>query len=144
MKPKYAALSTQTFGLRKAPDTEWSSTCALSASIFRCSIFLSASLSQRASAILSFSTSSSTTPSIREGMASSRNSHFHPAIPCTPLNAERIQPDSGPPITPAIGMPVMKSDVTLARRAAGYQYVRYRMMPGKKPASATPSRKRRM
>ena len=36
----------------------------------------------------------------------------------------------------------MNSATAFARCAAGNQYVRYRMMPGKKPASATPSMKR--
>jgi hypothetical protein len=36
----------------------------------------------------------------------------------------------------------MNSATTRARSDAGNQYVRYRMMPGKNPASATPSRNR--
>ena len=53
-----------------------------------------------------------------------------------------IQPESGLPITPAIGTAVMNSAIMRTRCSLGYQYVRYRMMPGKKPASATPRRKR--
>ncbi len=81
-------------------------------------------------------------PSTSDGSASSRKSHCQFDKPWTPLNACMIQPESGPPTTPATGMPIMKSAFMRPRRVPGYQYVRYSTMPGKNPASATPSRKR--
>jgi len=36
----------------------------------------------------------------------------------------------------------MKIAITCPRRTDGYQYVKYRMTPGKKPASKAPSRNR--
>ena len=58
------------------------------------------------------------------------------------LCSERSAPETGPPTTPASAIAVMKSEIALPRSRAGNQYVRYKIMPGKKPASATPSRKR--
>ena len=53
-----------------------------------------------------------------------------------------ISVETTEPSAVEIGMAVMNSAVIRARCDAGNQYVRYRMMPGKKPASATPSRNR--
>ena len=78
------------------------------------------------------------------GMPSMTNTHCQPCQPPTPSKVLRIQPDSGPPITPVIGMPKMNQPVTRPRLALGNQYVRYRMMPGKKPASNAPSSSRTM
>ena len=41
-----------------------------------------------------------------------------------------------------IGTATMNIATTFALSFCGYQYVRYRMIPGKNPASATPSRNR--
>ena len=43
---------------------------------------------------------------------------------------------------PAKATDVIKVAVALARRCAGYQYVKYKIMPGKKPASPAPNIKR--
>ncbi|MNE92147.1 hypothetical protein D3C80_1898430 [compost metagenome] len=51
-------------------------------------------------------------------------------------------PASGPLTMPAIIAAIRNTAVMRARSAGGNQYVRYRMTPGKKPASATPSRNR--
>lgn len=70
--------------------------------------------------------------------------HCHPANPRTPSAADRIQPLSGLPMSPESGMATSTVDIALARSRFGYQRVRYTRMPGKNPASATPSRNRRM
>ena len=54
-----------------------------------------------------------------------------------------IQPETGLPITPVTAMASMNQAVLRARSREGYQYVRYRMMPGKNPASASPSSSRK-
>ena len=53
-----------------------------------------------------------------------------------------IQPDTSPPSTPATATPAKNTEIAAARRFAGNHQVRYSTMPGKKPASNTPSRKR--
>ncbi len=53
-----------------------------------------------------------------------------------------IAPDSGEPIAVEIGAAAMNHAAATARCFAGNHRLRYRMMPGKKPASAMPSRKR--
>lgn len=54
-----------------------------------------------------------------------------------------IQAETGPPIMELMGPASMNNAVGAASRAGGYQKLRYRMTPGAKPASNTPSRKRR-
>ena len=53
-------------------------------------------------------------------------------------------PDSGLPEMPASAMPISRVAAGPTQVLGGHQYVRKRMTPGKKPASMTPSRKRRM
>ncbi|MOA67108.1 hypothetical protein D3C78_1941300 [compost metagenome] len=67
------------------------------------------------------STNTVTTPITSAGRASSRNIHCQPRMPCVPLNASMIQPDSGLPNMPAMGMPDMNSAIILPRRLAGNQ-----------------------
>jgi hypothetical protein len=74
------------------------------------------------------------------GMPSARNINCQP---CSPKAfSDSIAVETGLPITVEIGSATMNVLTIRARVAAGNQYVRYRIMPGKKPASATPSRKR--
>ena len=51
------------------------------------------------------------------GIASIRNIHCQPAQPWAPDHEFMIQPDSGPPKTPDIGMAVMNMAMILPRRA---------------------------
>jgi hypothetical protein len=51
---------------------------------------------------------------------------------------------AGEPATVDTGTARKNNATTFARCTRGNQYVRYRMIPGKKPASATPSRNRTM
>lgn len=63
-----------------------------------------------------------------------------PKRPCPPSisSDERVEPTALD-----TGTATMNRAVAFARCLAGNQNVRYRMMPGKKPASAIPSRNRR-
>ena len=81
-------------------------------------------------------------PSSEAGRPCTRNSHCQPARPFAPSMYFMMPPHSGPAMTLATVVAAMKMAIIWPRRADGYQYVRYRMMPGKKPASNTPSRKR--
>ncbi len=53
-----------------------------------------------------------------------------------------IQVESGAPTMYDTGIAAVNSATVVASSRARNQYVRYTMMPGKKPASATPSSKR--
>nr|WP_235211047.1 hypothetical protein [Nocardia brasiliensis] len=102
----------------------------------------SAALSHFACAGVSVSPKKNTTPSSTAGMPPTMNTQRQPSNPSAPSKVSRIQPLSGLPSTLATGIATMTVEITLVRSAFGYQRVRYTMMPGKKPASATPSRKR--
>ena len=52
-------------------------------------------------------------------------------------------PETGEPIAVDKGAAAMNAAAAAALCRAGNQTLRYRIMPGKKPASATPSQKRR-
>ena len=75
-------------------------------------------------------------------MPSTRNITRQPERPNSPCQCWMISVETTEPSAVEIGMAVMNNAVIRARCDAGNQYVRYRMMPGKKPASATPSRNR--
>ena len=55
-----------------------------------------------------------------------------------------IHDDTGAPMADESGIASMNSATIRVRSFWGNQYVRKRMIPGKKPASATPSRNRRV
>ena len=76
-------------------------------------------------------------------MPSSRNITRQPESPKRPSPTEMIRALTVDPTAVEIGTATMNQPTARARYSAGNQKVRYRMMPGKKPASATPSRKRR-
>ena len=56
-------------------------------------------------------------------MPSTRNNHCQPLKPHVPSRSSRAL-DSGPPITPAMAVPVMKSATARARSPAGNHWVR--------------------
>ena len=116
--------------------------CAASAARLSRTCFFSPGDSHFASAGLSSSSSQISAPSSTAGSPCSRNSHCQPCQPLTPWKYFSIAPHSGPVMTLTIVVADMKVAITWPRRTDGYQYVKYRMMPGKKPASNTPSRKR--
>ena len=76
-------------------------------------------------------------------MPSRRNSHCQADRCPAPLILARIHPEMGPATMPETGTALMKTATILARRFCVYQYVRYRITPGKKPDSTIPSRNRR-
>ncbi|MNH34855.1 hypothetical protein D3C79_954820 [compost metagenome] len=78
------------------------------------------------------------------GRPATRNRICQPLRPNKPSRCCMMPPANGPPIIPEIGIAAMNIAVTLARRLRGTQSVRNNNTPGKKPASATPSAKRRM
>ena len=69
--------------------------------------------------------------------------HCHPARPRMP-SILSSRPEIGAPIALASGWARMKIPNTATRWRAGNQNVRYRMIAGKNPASAAPSRNRMM
>ena len=66
------------------------------------------------------------------------NSHCQPARPQIP-SISSSSPPSGAPIAVDSGIAAMNQPTARARLSAGNQKVRYRIIPGKNPASATPS-----
>ena len=58
-----------------------------------------------------------------DGMASTRNIHFHPDRPRTPFRPSRL-PESGPPITDDIGMATRNQARMRARNSDGNQPAR--------------------
>ncbi|MNT24280.1 hypothetical protein D3C72_1597460 [compost metagenome] len=121
-----------------APLRRWRSSSSRSA---RSSCFSSV-LSHFAWAMPSFSSTYTRKPSSTVGMPCSRNIHCQPARPPWPANDCIIQPDKGLPSKPEMGMADMNRPMMRPRRDAGYQFVKYSTMPGKKPASNTPVMKR--
>ena len=69
------------------------------------------------------------------------NSHCHPARPRRP-SSRRSASETGAPMMNDTGAAIMNSAPVRARSDAGIQYVKYRTIPGKNPASAIPSRTR--
>ena len=101
----------------------------------------SSSVSQVAIDGRSVMTASTTGASSTAGSDSSRNTHFQPAMPQTP-SSWRMAPEIIAAAAFEPGAARYKVATTRARYTAGNQYVKYSRTPGKKPASATPSRKR--
>src|ERR1700720_2761367 len=64
-------------------------------------------------------------------------------MPRTPSSSRR-DVEMGAPSPIETGIAAMKPATMRARCEGGNQYVKYRIMPGKKPASASPRRKRRV
>ena len=60
-------------------------------------------------------------PSNVAGKPSRMNIHCQPDKPATPAMSFMIQPEIGPPRTPAIAMPLMNIAMMRARWAPGYQ-----------------------
>src|SRR3569833_562952 len=69
------------------------------------------------------------------------NKICQPRNPCNPSRLRR-KLDIGDPKSPAAAPPNTKTEVIRPRTEAGHQKLRKRITPGKKPASATPRRKR--
>ena len=69
------------------------------------------------------------------------NNNCQPWNPAMP-SRESSAVDSGAPNSTDIGNPRIKMAVARARSRAGNHRLIYRIMPGKNPASATPSMKR--
>ncbi|MNC37350.1 hypothetical protein D3C75_859090 [compost metagenome] len=140
---KYTATSNQTCGfLRIAENEVIDLRCS---SLFNCSrnCCFCCGASQLTVSKLSGRHLSTTSPSRITGTPSITNIHCQPRRPATSWKLSRMPPDNGPPITPAIGTAMANNAVICARRPAGYQRFRNTRMPGKNPASATPSRKRK-
>ncbi|KWV89596.1 hypothetical protein PFLmoz3_00709 [Pseudomonas fluorescens] len=139
---KYTATSSHTCGSRRMPPNE--------VMVLRCSSLLSwvrsccfcSAVSQCTDSKLSGNHLSTTRPSSTTGAPSIRNIHCQPRRLPTSWKFSRIAPEIGPPSTPAMGTAMANKAVTWARRRAGYQRLRNTRIPGKNPASATPSRKR--
>src|SRR5205814_9691903 len=77
-----------------------------------------------------------TSPKMTAGRASKTNNHCHPAS--LPIGSTSNKPEIGLPMTPANGFAVMNKATARARAPDGNQCFMYRIMPGKKPASAAP------
>ena len=81
------------------------------------------------------------TPTITAGIPSRMNSQRHPSSPALPLRKE-MAVARRPPKAPATAMEEANMAIRVARSSGLYQKQRYIMIPGKKPASARPRKKR--
>ena len=136
--------STQTMGVLNASPSDRCSVAppaSRSLSNSPSSHCFSSAVSQDASSGLSFKRNKTENPARNVGTPSTKNSHCQPwRLLCPSSFSSALA--MGAPMTPAIEVAVIKIATALARSCEGNQKVRYRIIPGKKPASATPSRKR--